>query len=77
MANIDVIRAKIEHGRRQVDRQRGEIKRLQRGWIPCSSAEDLLERMLNEIDDLCAERDRLKGQQPAPGQGSASGGRRW
>jgi hypothetical protein len=37
-----------------------------------ASAEALLERMLNKIDDLCAERDRLKREQPA----KALGGRR-
>ena len=33
---------------------------LQRAGLPTTSAEALLDRMLNKIDDLCAERDRLK-----------------
>jgi hypothetical protein len=33
---------------------------LQRAGISTTSAEALLDRMLNKIDDLCAERDRLK-----------------
>jgi len=77
MASVDVIRAKIEQMRRQVDRQRGQIKQHQRAGIPSNSAEDLLDRMLNEIDDLCSERDRLKREQPGPSQGEASDGRLW
>jgi hypothetical protein len=77
MPSIDVIRAEIEHMRRQVDRQRGEIRQLQRAGMPSSSAEDLLERMLDRIDDLSARRDRLKGEQPGPGRAEASGRRRW
>jgi hypothetical protein len=33
---------------------------LQRAGLPTTPAEALLDRMLNKIDDLCAERDRLK-----------------
>ena len=33
---------------------------LQRAGLPTTSAEALLDRMLNKIDDLCAERDRLR-----------------
>ena len=58
-------------------RQRGEIKQLQRAGIPTTSAEALLDRMLNNIDGLCAERDRLKKEQPRPSKGKALGGRRW
>jgi hypothetical protein len=45
--------------------------------IPTASAEALLERMLNTIDDMCAERDRLKKEQPGPMKGRALGGRQW
>jgi phage shock protein A len=34
--------------------------------ISTASAESLLERMLNKIDELCAERDKLKKDQPGP-----------
>jgi hypothetical protein len=44
----------------QVQRQRREIMQLQRAGIPTASAETLLQRMLNKIDDLCAERDMLR-----------------
>jgi hypothetical protein len=37
----------------------------------------LLERMLNKIDDLCAERDRIKKAQPGHNKGLVLGGRRW
>jgi hypothetical protein len=82
MADIDFIRAEIERRRAQVGRQRREILALQRAGIPTTSAEALLERMLDKIDELCAERDRLKaGPQPGPlkadeSEGKALGGRR-
>jgi hypothetical protein len=67
----------IERMRMQVHRQRGEIRQLQRAGIPTTFAEALLERMLNNIDGLCAERDRLKKEQPRPSKGNVLGGRRW
>jgi hypothetical protein len=58
MPDIDFIRREIERMRTQVHRQRGEIRQLQRAGIPTTtSAETLLDRMLNKIDDLCAERE--------------------
>jgi hypothetical protein len=66
MPNINHIRAEIERMRMQIHRRRGEIRQLQRAGIPTTSAELLLERMLNNIDGLCAERDRLKKEQPRP-----------
>lgn len=33
--------------------------------------------MLNKIDELCAERDRLKGEMPGPSKGRVLGGRIW
>jgi hypothetical protein len=62
----------------QVHRQRGEIKQLQRARIPTASAAALLDRMLDKIDALCAERDRLKKEErPAASRGKALGGRSW
>jgi hypothetical protein len=46
--------------RRQVQRLRGEIRQLQHSGICSTSAEALLDRMLNKIDDLCIERDRVQ-----------------
>ena len=62
--HLEFVRSEIERMRVQVHRQRGEIRQLQRAGIPTASAEALLERMLNKIDDLCAERDRLKKEHP-------------
>jgi hypothetical protein len=67
MPGIDVIRAEIQHMRSQVLRQRA--------GIPSSSAEALLEKMLNKIDELRAERDRLKREQPGYNKGKVL--RRW
>ena len=72
MPDIEFVRGEIERMRVQVQRQRREIIQLQRAGIPAASAEALLDRMLNKIDDLCTERDRLKKEQPA----KALGGRR-
>jgi phage shock protein A len=76
MPDIDLIRADIEHRRRQVARLRSEIRQLQHSGISSASAEALLERMLNKIDELCAERD-LKKERPGHNKGKALGGRQW
>ncbi len=57
---LDDVRLEIERMRAQVNRQRGEIRQLQRAGISTVSAEALLERILDSVDALCAERDRLK-----------------
>ena len=72
---LDHIRSEIEHMRMQVGRQRKEILLLQRAGIPTTSAEALLQRMLEKIDGLCAERDRLKAN--SPNQGQSAGRRKW
>jgi hypothetical protein len=59
MPDIEFVRGEIERTRYQVHRQRNEIMQLQRAGLPTTSAEALLDR----IDDLCAERDRLKREQ--------------
>lgn len=50
--------------RMQVSRQRKEILQLQRAGIGTASAEALLQRMLDKVDTLCVERDRLKADLP-------------
>jgi hypothetical protein len=70
---LDTIRAEIERMRAQVGRQRKEILQLQRAGIPTGPAEALLQRMLDKIDALCIERDRLK-KQPPPAAGKGGGG---
>jgi len=74
---LDQIRAEIERMRTQVQRQRGDIRELQRAGISTASAEALLERMLANIDGLCAERDKLKKEQHGPTKGKVIGGRSW
>jgi hypothetical protein len=73
---LDDVRSEIERMRAQVSRQRGEIRQLQRAGIPTASADALLERMLDSIDQLCAERDRLK-KELEPVKRRALGGRSW
>jgi hypothetical protein len=58
---LDHVRLEIEHMRLQVRRQRKDILRLQRAGIDATSAEALLARMLEKVDGLCGERDRLAG----------------
>ena len=74
---LESVRVEIERMRGQVSRQRSEILQLQRAGINALPAEALLARMLDRIDNLCAERDRLKKAQPSPMQGKVLGGRRW
>jgi hypothetical protein len=69
MRHIEHIRTEIERMRAQVHRQRGEIKQLQRAGIPTASADALLDRLFDKIDALCAERDRLKREQPGRSKG--------
>ena len=54
MPGIEFIRAEIERTRLQVLRHRNEIMQLQRAGITSTSAEAMLHRLLNKIDDLCA-----------------------
>jgi hypothetical protein len=61
---LDHIRGEIERMRVQVSRQRKEILQLQRAGISTASAELLLARMHTKIDALCAERERIKREQP-------------
>jgi hypothetical protein len=74
---LDHVRSEIEFMRTQVGRQRKEILQLQRAGISTASAELLLTRMLAKIDDLCAERDRLKKEEGGPTKGRVLGGRSW
>ena len=73
---LDNLRSEIAFMRLQVGRQRKEILLLQRAGIPTTSAEALLHRMLEKIDGLCTERDRLKAELPRP-KGKVLGGRKW
>jgi hypothetical protein len=59
---LDEIRTQIEHMRRQLLRQRKEIRDLQRAGISTAPAEALLARMQAKVDALCEDRDRLIGE---------------
>jgi hypothetical protein len=59
---LSTVRSEIEHMRRQIHRQRREIRDLQRAGISTKSAEELLARMQTKVDELCAKRDELVGQ---------------
>jgi hypothetical protein len=74
---LDHIRSEIELMRVQAGKQRREILLLQRAGISTAAAEALLQRMLDKIDALCAERDRLKLEQSGHDKGKVLGGRRW
>ena len=74
MPDIEFIRREIVRLRAQVHRQRREITKLQTAGILTSSADALLSRMVNRLDELCAERDRLKNDQPPRRSGR---GRPW
>ena len=63
MPDLPYLRAEIEHMRRQIFRQRGEIRDLERARISTKSAEELLERMLAKVYGLCADRDRQRKEQ--------------
>jgi hypothetical protein len=63
MPDIEFIRTEILRTRLQVLRHRNEIMQLQRDGLPTTSAEALFDRMLNKIDDLCDERNRLSREQ--------------
>jgi hypothetical protein len=77
MPDIDFIRGEIERMRTQVGRQRREILQLQRAGASTAAAEILLQRMLDKIEALCAERDRLKKEQPGHNKGKVLGGPQW
>jgi hypothetical protein len=64
MPGLGFVRSEIERARVQVGRQRNEILQLQKAGISTAAAEALLQRMLDKIDALCAERYRLKANLP-------------
>ncbi len=77
MPDIDFIRREISHMRVQVGRHRSEMLQLQRAGISTASAEALLQRMLDKIDRLCEERDRMKKLEPGHNKRKVLGGRSW
>ena len=74
--HLALLREEIERRRRQILRQRREIRDLQRAGLPTKSADELLARMLSKVDDLCADRDQQVGEQRRkyPGTSKANNG---
>ena len=66
MPDLDPIRSEIELMRLQVSRHRREMLQLRGAGISTTSAETLLQRMMDKIVGLCVERDRLKAELPKP-----------
>jgi hypothetical protein len=60
---LEHIRIEIRRNRGQIVRQRKDIQLLARAGISTASAEALLARMLERVDGLCLERDRLVGEE--------------
>ncbi|MBR1146149.1 hypothetical protein JQ567_22935 [Bradyrhizobium sp. AUGA SZCCT0431] len=73
--DLESVRREIEHMRVQSGRQRKEILQLQRAGIPTASAELLLLRMQDKIDQLCIKREELKKEMPV--ERRVLGGRKW
>jgi hypothetical protein len=71
MPSLEFVRREIEYMRVQVRRQRKDILRLQRAGISTTSAEELLQRMLDKIDGVCAQRD--EGRTAASGKWKSPG----
>jgi uncharacterized small protein (DUF1192 family) len=76
MPDIGFLRSEIERMRVHVGRQRREVLQLQKAGISTAAAEQLLQRMLDKIDALCAERDRLKAELPHAARRKLTGDRR-
>jgi hypothetical protein len=68
---LDYLRAEIERMRYQLSRQRKEIRLLEKAGISTLPAEALLARMTVKIENLCAERDKLRQEQGYPKRGVA------
>jgi predicted ribosome quality control (RQC) complex YloA/Tae2 family protein len=62
-AQLDYLRAEIERMRYQANRQKNEIRQLEKARINTLPAEALLARMMVTIESLCAQRDRLRDEQ--------------
>jgi len=74
MPDLRFVRSEIERMRVQVGRQRREILQLQKAGISTVAAETLLQRMLEKVDALCAERERLKAELRGPPMAGRVGG---
>jgi Mg2+ and Co2+ transporter CorA len=62
---ISELEKKLHTKRIQVGQQHDVIRELQGAGISTNSAEMLLDRMIDRIDKLCAELERLKKNRPS------------
>jgi transcriptional regulator of met regulon len=60
MRDLNLVRVDIDRMRVQVGRQRREIAQLRRAGAATVVAEALLHRMLERLDELRKQRERLK-----------------
>lgn len=65
--NLDFVRRDIDYRLKQIGRQKRDIAKLKTLGIDSSAAEALLARMCAKVDELRAERDRLRQQKTYPG----------
>jgi hypothetical protein len=77
MPSLEYLRSEIEHMRTQISRQRKEILQLQRAGLGTASAETLLARMQDRVEQMCLQRDEMKRADPGPVRGRVLGGRKW
>jgi hypothetical protein len=61
--DLENTRAEMERMRTQMRRQRKEIQTLQRAGISILPTQALLARMQATVDNLCASRDQMVGEQ--------------
>ncbi len=60
---LDHIRSEIERMRVQIRRQRKDIQALAKAGLSTAAADALLVRMQDKVDGLCADRERLAGEE--------------
>ncbi len=77
MPDLGQIRSEIERARKNVARLRRDLLALQKAGRSTVVTEADLQRLLDRVDSLCEQRDRLKAVQPRPSAGKALGGRSW
>jgi hypothetical protein len=75
MPDIDHIRGEIEHMRVQIGRPGNPAAPARWDWDRLGRG--VAQQMLDKVDGLSAERDRLKKDLPGPSKGNVLGGRRW
>ncbi|WP_315765557.1 hypothetical protein [Bradyrhizobium sp. SZCCHNR2009] len=77
MADLAQIRAEIEHARKNVARMRRDLLALQKAERPTKMAEQDLEKLLDRVDTLIGERNRLRASETRPPMRRVLGGRKW